>query len=168
MATTLKMIDTFLRDGWLECCGHLSMFEIDGIKYDAYSDDMFVRNKSMNYKIRDVLEEKMVFRHEYDFGTTITLWLTVTTAGVPPLASTKGITALAVHDKVRFNCDVCGKSATKMRVYCVMYTDGSVLCDNCVRKHKCVSDDEEYLLDLVQSLRVSECGFDNEPLTLHD
>lgn len=164
---TLEEIDTFLRDEWLECCGHLSIFEIDGTIYDVSPDDEYVRNKSMNYKIRDVLEEKMVFKHEYDFGTPTTLWLTVTAAGVPPLVSAKGITAIAVHDKVRFNCDICGGEATKVCCYC-MYSNDGMLCDNCLRKHKCVSDDGEYVLKLVQSPRVGECAFDREPLTLHN
>ena len=28
-STPLRTLDRFLRDLWLECCGHLSMFEID-------------------------------------------------------------------------------------------------------------------------------------------
>lgn len=31
---TLKNLDDFLRNIWLECCGHLSSFTIDGVNYD--------------------------------------------------------------------------------------------------------------------------------------
>ena len=31
--STLEELDDFLRGAWLECCGHLSDFEIDGITY---------------------------------------------------------------------------------------------------------------------------------------
>lgn len=144
------------------------MFEIDGTAYEIHPNDMFVRNKSMNYRIRDVLKEKMVFKHEYDYGTTPTLWLTVTAAGVPLPVPTNNVTAIAVHDKVRFNCDLCGKEATVVCGNCTIYQLGSMLCDNCVRKHECVPGDEEYLLNLVQSPRVGDCGFESEPFTLHD
>ena len=40
-STTLATLDRFLRDTWLECCGHLSAFEIAGVRYavDAGMDD---------------------------------------------------------------------------------------------------------------------------------
>ena len=28
--TILRRLDNFLRDTWVECCGHMSMFVIDG------------------------------------------------------------------------------------------------------------------------------------------
>ena len=31
--TTLATLDRFLRDIWLECCGHLSVFRIGGFNY---------------------------------------------------------------------------------------------------------------------------------------
>ena len=40
-STTLATLDRFLRATWLECCGHLSAFEIGGVRYavDAGIDD---------------------------------------------------------------------------------------------------------------------------------
>ena len=48
---TLKDLDSFLRDIWLECCGHLSAFEIYGTSYEIAPDsDSFWGKpaKSMN------------------------------------------------------------------------------------------------------------------------
>jgi hypothetical protein len=36
---TLLELDQFLRDIWLECCGHLSRFTIDEQEYDYYLDE---------------------------------------------------------------------------------------------------------------------------------
>jgi hypothetical protein len=36
---TLGDLDSFLRTTWLECCDHLSEFEIDGVSYSSYPDD---------------------------------------------------------------------------------------------------------------------------------
>jgi hypothetical protein len=33
--TTLATLDRFLRATWLECCGHLSAFEIAGVRYKS-------------------------------------------------------------------------------------------------------------------------------------
>jgi len=33
--TTLATLDHFLRDTWLECCGHLSAFTIGGVRYSV-------------------------------------------------------------------------------------------------------------------------------------
>lgn len=55
---TLKRLDRFLRDIWLECCGHLSAFRIDRATYTIPIDhtfDDFREERSMNYKIGEVL-----------------------------------------------------------------------------------------------------------------
>ena len=63
---TLKDIDKFLRDIWLECCGHFSAFTIEG---EHYASD----SKRMSTKVDRVLFEELSFIHEYDFGSTTTL-----------------------------------------------------------------------------------------------
>ena len=35
-ATAFADLDQFLRDIWLECCGHLSSFPVQGMNVDAY------------------------------------------------------------------------------------------------------------------------------------
>src|SRR5437773_2451376 len=46
--TTLATLDHFLRDTWLECCGHLSAFTIGGVRYSVdaaiYEWDMGSKN----------------------------------------------------------------------------------------------------------------------------
>ena len=56
-STTLATLDRFLRDSWLECCGHLSAFEIGGIRYavDAGLDDGWdMDEKSMRVRLDKV------------------------------------------------------------------------------------------------------------------
>jgi len=40
-AATFLDLDQFLRDIWLECCGHLSRFTVGEQEYDVYLDDEF-------------------------------------------------------------------------------------------------------------------------------
>src|SRR5947209_7867510 len=56
--STLATLDRFLRDTWLECCGHLSAFEIGGARYavDAgMGEDWGVDEKRMRVKLEKVL-----------------------------------------------------------------------------------------------------------------
>src|SRR5260370_31180368 len=46
---TLQTLDDFLRRTWLECCGHLSNFDVAGASYASYPDPEFV-DKSMRWK----------------------------------------------------------------------------------------------------------------------
>ncbi|MCM1046496.1 MAG: hypothetical protein NC417_13400 [Candidatus Gastranaerophilales bacterium] len=57
---TLKDLDCFLRDIWVECCGHLSAFEIDGTSYSVSPQKDFFWGrieKSMNCKLISVLKK---------------------------------------------------------------------------------------------------------------
>src|SRR3989441_1524943 len=78
--TTLATLDRFLRDTWLECCGHLSVFRIGGFNYyvdaemDAYWD---MRRKNMQVKLEEVLSTGQTCSYEYDFGSTTELTLKV-------------------------------------------------------------------------------------------
>src|SRR6266581_5268340 len=80
--TPLATLDRFLRDIWLECCGHLSVFRIGGFNYyedaemDAYYDwDM--RRKNMQVKLEEVLTPGQTCSYEYDFGSTTELLVKV-------------------------------------------------------------------------------------------
>ena len=65
---TLATLDRFLRDTWLECCGHLSVFRIGGFNYyvdaemDAYWDwDM--RRKKMQVKLEEVFSPGQTYSY---------------------------------------------------------------------------------------------------------
>ncbi len=72
---TLDTLDRFLRDTWLECCGHMSEFEIEGTRYTV--EPMDIDDESMDAKLKDVLTPGMKFEHTYDFGSSTHLRLKV-------------------------------------------------------------------------------------------
>jgi hypothetical protein len=83
--STLEDLDDFLRGEWLECCGHLSDFDIDGIIYsipNAYDDGPFgmVTGPSggdMKVKLGKILNKRTCFYHTNDFGSSTELKLRV-------------------------------------------------------------------------------------------
>ena len=69
----LRVLDQFLRDTWLECCGHLSAFFIEGREYSPGS----------RVNAGRILSQGMQFYHRYDFGTMTDLTLQVLSQGDP-------------------------------------------------------------------------------------
>jgi hypothetical protein len=152
---TLEDLDQFLRDIWLECCGHLSMFEIEGQRYTQLFDDgYFPEDKAMTVKLGQVFRPGLEMDYEYDFGSSTDLRLKVVderTGRVPD----QEIKLMARNDPPEILCDVCGKPATEICVMCLYEGEGA-LCEEHVKAHKC---GEDYLLPVVNSPRVGVCGY---------
>jgi hypothetical protein len=157
--TSLKDIDQFLRDRWMECCGHLSMFRIGSEIYDSDPDlyPEFDRNKSMEVQLKDVLFEGLEFMYEYDFGSTTKLELKVLSISTGAGRNEKLI-LMARNLPFEFVCIKCGKPATQVCIYCS--DAGRVFyCDNCCEYFEC---SEEMVLPVVNSPRMGICGYCGE------
>ena len=159
---TLKDIDAFLRRLWLECCGHLSAFTINDVRYeldtgcvDAMWTDFFGKKqqtRSMNTKLYSVLCPDLKFMHEYDFGSTTQLDIMCISERQGNL---KKIEVLARNDLPDFVCTSCGKPAKEVCTQC-LYEGTGFLCEKCAKKHKC---GEDVLLPVVNSPRMGVCGY---------
>lgn len=146
--TTLKELDSYLRDIWLECCGHMSQFAYGS----AYGDEI-----NMNRKIHQVLESGGMLSYVYDFGDSTEL--TIRVMGVSPgiLRENKNIYLLARNIQPDIPCDECGKGAAKIIcTECAWDPDSGWLCEDCAKDHEC---DEDMFLDVVNSPRTGVCGY---------
>ena len=159
-STTLATLDRFLRNTWLECCGHLSAFEIEGVRYSVDAgmyeggDMGGMSEKSMRVRLDKVFSPGQSCSYEYDYGTTTELRLRV----ISELeGATKGnaIQVLARNTPPVILCQVCGKPATEVCSQCI-FEDGGWLCDSCAEEHEC---GEEMLLPVVNSPRVGMCAY---------
>ncbi len=155
---TLKDIDSFLRDIWLECCGHLSAFDICGTRYEVMpAEDFFWGEpaKSMNYKLKTVLEKGMTIDYEYDFGSTTELMITVVNYRIGFFKKEK-LTILSRNNPHVHMCDECGdKPAVAICSQCI-WEGGGFLCEECSKTHEC---GEEMLMDVCNSPRMGVCGY---------
>lgn len=79
--TSLRQIDQFLRDRWLECCGHMSHFEIGDVQYSAcvpgpgdpplFDTDLAEPDEQhMVHTVEESVMPAQQFRHEFDYGDT--------------------------------------------------------------------------------------------------
>lgn len=142
---TMKKIDQFLRDIWVECCGHLSGF--------SYSDSEI----GMTRKLYDVFEKGYKIDYIYDYGssTEITLSLIEEIEDY----NDKDIQILMRNKVIDYRCSYCGNTAVAICPYCV-YEDDGFLCESCIENHKCVIEEgEDIISPLVNSPRAGECGY---------
>jgi len=158
-AITLGELDRFLRDIWLECCGHLSAFEIGGVRYSSSADmdDGWLSiGKSMRVRLDKVLSPGQGCSYEYDFGSTTELRLKVVSEReVAGPWKANQVKVIARNNAPSGSCDVCGKPATEICSQC-MYDDKGSLCDECAKNHEC---GEEMLLPVVNSRGAGVCGY---------
>jgi len=150
---TFEDLDDFLRRTWLECCGHLSAFTIQGTRYEVVENE-FMEVELMDVALGEVIGPKMKFYHEYDFGTTTELTLRVVSEREGEIKG-KSIQLLARNELPPITCGACGKIATQVCSQCIWSGEGW-LCDECARKHECV---EDMFLPVVNSPRVGMCGY---------
>lgn len=156
---TLKDLDDFLRDIWLECCGHLSAFDIGGTSYEAMpAASIFWGEpaKSMDYKLKSLLSKGMTIGYEYDFGSTTELLITAVNVRTGCWKKEK-ITILSRNDPPVYLCSECGeKPAVSICTECYWEGDG-FLCEDCMEIHEC---GEDMQLPVCNSPRMGVCAYE--------
>lgn len=156
--TPLSTLDKFLRHTWLECCGHLSAFTIDGHRYALapMSDgfDSSFQESSMDVPVSQVLRAGTKFIHEYDYGSTTEISLRVQ-GELETFGKPKNVQLLARNESPQIKCESCDAFATQVCSGCLWQGRGWV-CSNCATEHEC---GEDMLLPVVNSPRVGVCGY---------
>ena len=157
---TLRDLDQFLRHIWLECCGHLSAFEIEGTQYSvetaAQAGNPWFESpreeRHMDVPVGKVLSPGMKFTHEYDFGSTTRLALRVV-GEREGTDSQQRVRLLARNEPPQILCERCKK---KPAVWVDAYEDSACCCE------ECIENTEEGALPVVNSPRVGVCGYTGE------
>jgi hypothetical protein len=150
---SLKNLDGFLRDIWLECCGHMSAFTVGAQRYSVMPEAGY-GERGMAAKVGMIFTPGTAALHEYDFGTTTEL--TLKYVGERE-ANYRGydIGILARNEPPVYKCEVCGEIATKVCSACI-WENAGWLCDEHASAHEC---GEDMLLPVVNSPRVGMCAY---------
>lgn len=144
---TMKRVDSYLRDIWLECCGHMSSF---GYKNTEIG---------MNNKVGDVFKPKLKIFHDYDFGSTTRVFL----QGKKQysLNLSEDIILLSRNEPLNLMCATC-KSKPAVNLCTVCSWDGyAFFCKSCSKKHAetCEDFDDYSQMPVVNSPRMGVCGY---------
>ena len=155
--TSLRQLDSFLREKWLDCCGHLSAFTIDNHRYSSNPMED-VGESSMDVLVGQVLQPTSKFYYEYDFGSPTELTLTAAALMEQEQEGhSEPVQLLARNELPNIPCENCGGStlATRICSNCAWSGKGW-LCEKCVAGHACGSDK---FLPVVNSPRVGVCHY---------
>lgn len=161
---TLEDLDNFLRDIWVECCGHLSEFVINGVHYGSAEAVRASREfpfgprlLSAKKKLSAVLSKGLIFDYIYDFGSSTELILAV--VDNVKLKDDDHIYVLGRNNKPNYKCVNCDNSAEYICYECLgemgELTD-VVYCRECLMKHD-HADDNAGLIP--NSPRAGVCGY---------
>lgn len=149
----LQHLDQFLRDIWLECCGHLSAFDFAGQRYSSYPMTEY-SEQDMTSKIGTLFSKGIKARYDYDFGSTTRLVIKYASeregnyAGLQPIVMARNLPP-------EIKCEVCGEPATQLCVEC-MWDGHGELCEKHAEEHDC---DQDMQLPVVNSPRLGVCGY---------
>src|SRR5205823_4274880 len=104
----------------------------------------------MDCELAEVLEPKLAFGYDYDFGSTTRLRLKVAGIRTGKWSGKERVRLLARNVAPELVCGSCGKPAKWINA-----ESDTFLCAACARKDA----DEEYLLPVVNSPRMGVCGY---------
>ncbi len=158
----LKDLDDFIRGIWVECCGHLSAFTINGVEFQSGTYE--AGDRSMKDKIEKVVDVRTKFFYEYDFGTTTELDLEVISLRGGKIA--QGILILSRNLPPEIKCCVCEKDAVNVCSECITEDfENAFFCEEHGKKHKC---GEDMFLPVTNSPRMGMCGYTGDSDELYE
>ncbi len=142
ISACLEDLDHFMRNIWLECCGHLSAFTSN--REELPMDWPLVR-----------FPEGTVLTHDYDFGSTTTCLVTFLGRISGPSLDT--IHLLARNDPEELKCSVCGQPAEWIDTDSSWQDLDDLYCTACL--HKKFGAYYDMCLPVTNSPRMGVCGY---------
>jgi len=150
----LEELDRYLRDIWLECCGHLSHFQIDGEYYESYTESS--HELGMEDEIGELFYPGLIADYEYDFGSTTCLSISVD--GVfERSGKERGIRLLARNKPLEYKCDQCEKTA-EYQYFNPCDGECGIICSSCKDKMERENDEIDFS-ECVNSPRAGVCAY---------
>lgn len=144
----LKDLDSLIRDVWVECCGHLSLF-------GGYGNEV-----GKGRIIMDILKPEDSIGYIYDFGSSTELTIEALEYSNYQLSGKKKIELVARNYLPPSGCIKCGRQATQVCVYCCE-NEPALVCDKCAEKYHNEDDKgaDHCVAPIANSPRSGVCGY---------
>ena len=144
---SLGLLDTFLRDTWLECCGHLSEFTIGDRHYMSHTESGNP-SQSLKNQVGQLLLPGSVCEYVYDMGSSTDLEIQI--IGEVHTCPQKKVTILMQNNPPNLPCGSCKKTANIICSQC-----GDTTCAACSKRHSCaVNEEDDYI-----HKQIENCSF---------
>ncbi len=146
--TKMKIIDNFLRDIWLDCCGHLSNFGHKNFKI------------GMTNSIADILSPKVKIYHDYDYGSTTRVELRA--AKTYALHLKENLLLLSRNEPLKIICSMCKRKPASYLCTTCDWETNAFFCEQCGAKHEetCEAFADYARMPVVNSPRMGICGYE--------
>ncbi len=164
---TFGDVDSFLRDIWLECCGHMSAFtdkklansQRGNMDFNFGMDEEMPGEIKMSKKIKAIFEEKKTLDYEYDFGSTT--YVEIKFLNRFEVKAPKKVVLLSRNEPLELLCHRCGKEPA-IHISTTEEWGNNMFCKKCSKKHeKENADFEEYgKAPVVNSPRMGTCAYE--------
>ncbi|MDZ4759109.1 MAG: hypothetical protein SGJ10_13365 [Bacteroidota bacterium] len=146
--TEMEEIGVFLRNIWLEFCGHMSGF--DHKDFEIEMEDL----------VETVFENRTKLSYDYDYGTTTSVFL----KGLKKysLFFKESIILLSRNEPLNLMCATCNKEPAVFLCSTCYWKQYAFYCKKCSTKHKKVCDDfaDYSKMPVVNSPRMGQCGYE--------
>ncbi len=142
----LRDLDNFLRDIWVECCGHMSIFAYSGM----------YREISMQKKIHEIFKPGVILEYTYDFGEPTELTVKYVSKYAGRIKGNQKIMIVARNAQPIILCDECKRNPAEIICTQCQWEGEGWLCARCAEEHEC---GEEMYLPVVNSPRAGVCGY---------
>ena len=149
---SLRHLDQFIRNEWVECCGHSSLFRIGGADYT--NNTRILPGKSMNAKLADVMTQGVPIDYEYDIGTPTELQAEIV-GEIKLVARREKVLYMAQNYMPKYKCVRCGRRAELVSRPGMEPIAKSVICARCSREEEEIGR----YLPLLNSPRTGVCGY---------
>jgi hypothetical protein len=147
-SATLTKLDSYLRAIWLECCGHMSEFQVTTLGETV--------PKSWAASLAFGQLDQIM--HLYDFGTTSETVIRVVGVRKGKPLTKHAIALMARNDMPQLPCMKCGEPAAYFCSECLIEHDKTgMLCAKHVKGHPCDNYGEP--IPVVNSPRLGMCGY---------
>ncbi len=149
-SASLFDIDEYLKDIWLECCGHMSEFS----RGNFFRDEI-----EMDKTVETTFKKEKAIYHSYDFGTTSETIVELIGTRQGKSLTKNPMFLMSRNQMPEMECLDCNKVATHLCVEC-LYEDESngMLCDEHTESHP--HDNYGDPIRLVNSPRLGMCGYE--------
>ena len=178
--TCMNTIDGFLRDIWLECCGHESEFEdltktadnnISNFLNQLIVEERFEelleiiisikmkKKVSMSDEAKDVFQKGRILDYHYDFEDTTTLVITVMEEY--PVKADSEIVLLSRNEPLDIMCCDCEKIPATLICTSETHLGKTLFCPQCAEKHSktCKDFDDHAARAVFNSPRSGKCQY---------
>ncbi len=142
----MKKIDTFIKDIWVECCGHVSSFAKGSLKI------------GMNQKLNQVFKKENKIEYIYDYGSSTEI--SISLLHEIGDEDEKDVQIIFRNKDMEFQCSYCDNKAIVICRFCEFDKEKGFLCESCYEKDNCVKfEGREVLLPIINSPRSGKCCY---------